>query len=454
MKQLTCEMCGSTDIAKQDGFFVCQTCGIKYSLEEAKKMMIEGTVEVQGTVKIDDTSKIENYLTLAEDAWEMEESYEKANKYCDMVLEINSQNPDAWRIKGLSLIDYAAFESSISNKEKLINDGYHAFLNALNYETKSNINLKNYFQMFVESMKYTVEACAEGFAEHSTNKTIKCIKNCLHSAISKYEILLGVFESKFGSISEEDITTVDKDITANKKLKYKYECVKEVLSSFNKSVSVLADEYYSSGRKYFAKYHNAYNIEQADNPYVYKFSLSFDLYDDLIRQFVKDEVEYRECKKLLIQIYESEVKVCSVYNSCISRSTSCLEQTYSCKEGRFSKIDENKFYNKIKELDSTYKTPEEKKAEFKPVDTNNYSNSMRTETLTVKEKNTGRGIFINLLMFVFCFLPVLGTIVSWSFLHDDNNGSVKYNQVALTTLIINVVISIIVIGVIFALCFI
>ena len=38
MKQLTCEMCGSTDLLKQDGVFVCQTCGTKYSVEEAKKM--------------------------------------------------------------------------------------------------------------------------------------------------------------------------------------------------------------------------------------------------------------------------------------------------------------------------------------------------------------------------------------------------------------------------------
>ena len=38
MKQLTCEMCGSTELIKQDGFFVCQTCGTKYSVEEAKKM--------------------------------------------------------------------------------------------------------------------------------------------------------------------------------------------------------------------------------------------------------------------------------------------------------------------------------------------------------------------------------------------------------------------------------
>lgn len=37
MKQLTCEMCGGTDLIKQDGVFVCQNCGMKYSAEEAKK---------------------------------------------------------------------------------------------------------------------------------------------------------------------------------------------------------------------------------------------------------------------------------------------------------------------------------------------------------------------------------------------------------------------------------
>ena len=45
MKQLICEMCGSTDLLKQDGVFVCQSCGTKYSVEEAKKMMIEAYVK-------------------------------------------------------------------------------------------------------------------------------------------------------------------------------------------------------------------------------------------------------------------------------------------------------------------------------------------------------------------------------------------------------------------------
>ena len=46
LKALTCEMCGSTDLIKQNGVFVCQSCSTKYSLEEAKRMMIAGTVNV------------------------------------------------------------------------------------------------------------------------------------------------------------------------------------------------------------------------------------------------------------------------------------------------------------------------------------------------------------------------------------------------------------------------
>lgn len=48
MKQIVCEMCGNNDLIKQDGVYVCQYCGTKYTVEEARKMMVEGTVDVQG----------------------------------------------------------------------------------------------------------------------------------------------------------------------------------------------------------------------------------------------------------------------------------------------------------------------------------------------------------------------------------------------------------------------
>ena len=99
MKQLTCEICGSTDLVKQDGFFVCQTCGTKYSVEEAKKMMIEGTVDVQGTVKIDNTDKLTNYYEMAETAYDAGNKSE-AEAYCNKIIEIDSTNYKAWFLKG------------------------------------------------------------------------------------------------------------------------------------------------------------------------------------------------------------------------------------------------------------------------------------------------------------------------------------------------------------------
>ena len=66
MKQLTCEMCGSTDLIKEDGVFVCQSCGCRYSARRSQTSeLIEGTVDVQGTVKVDNSAFVEKYLANA-----------------------------------------------------------------------------------------------------------------------------------------------------------------------------------------------------------------------------------------------------------------------------------------------------------------------------------------------------------------------------------------------------
>lgn len=95
MKQLTCEMCGSTDLLKQEGCFVCQTCGTKYSVEEAKKMMIEGTVDVSGsTIKVDNSAFVEKYLANARRAMQKED-WEEAEKYYNLVEQNDPSNIEA-----------------------------------------------------------------------------------------------------------------------------------------------------------------------------------------------------------------------------------------------------------------------------------------------------------------------------------------------------------------------
>ena len=102
MRQLICEMCGGTDLIKQDGVFVCQSCGCKYSVEEARKMMVEGTVDVSGsTVKVDKTDSIASlikrtYLFLEEGNWE------EASAYSDKVLDLDPEYAEAYLTKLMS----------------------------------------------------------------------------------------------------------------------------------------------------------------------------------------------------------------------------------------------------------------------------------------------------------------------------------------------------------------
>lgn len=95
MKKLICEMCGSTELIKQDGVFTCQYCGCKYSVEEARKMMIEGTVDVSGsTVKIDNSTFVKNYLANARRAKEKTD-WEEVEKYYNLVEQNDPRNIEA-----------------------------------------------------------------------------------------------------------------------------------------------------------------------------------------------------------------------------------------------------------------------------------------------------------------------------------------------------------------------
>ena len=95
MKQLTCEMCGSTELIKQEGVFVCQTCGTKYTVEEAKKMM----VEVAGAVAVKNAAQLDNLLNLAHSSFDSK-NYSQAEEFCNQVIAMDDQNYEAWKLKG------------------------------------------------------------------------------------------------------------------------------------------------------------------------------------------------------------------------------------------------------------------------------------------------------------------------------------------------------------------
>ncbi len=81
-----CELCGSNDVVKQGEYFVCQHCGTKYSLEDARKLI--------GTVKIDNSDYVQKYLQNARRAKEKED-WEETEKYYNMVEQNDPDNIEA-----------------------------------------------------------------------------------------------------------------------------------------------------------------------------------------------------------------------------------------------------------------------------------------------------------------------------------------------------------------------
>ncbi len=90
-------MCGSTELLKQDGVFVCQQCGTKYSVEEAKRMM--GAEDVVATPVQTSNNELDNLYQLARRA-KNDNNDENAAKYYDMIL---IKDPTSWEANFFSV---------------------------------------------------------------------------------------------------------------------------------------------------------------------------------------------------------------------------------------------------------------------------------------------------------------------------------------------------------------
>ena len=93
MQAIRCELCGSQDIVKEDGLFVCRNCKTKYSPEEARKLV--------GTVKIDNSETVDNLFILARRAFQTK-NFADAEKYYSMVLPEAPNNVEACFFREIS----------------------------------------------------------------------------------------------------------------------------------------------------------------------------------------------------------------------------------------------------------------------------------------------------------------------------------------------------------------
>lgn len=97
MKTLICELCGSNNFIKEEGYWVCNHCQTKYTQEEAKKIMVEGIVDVA----IDKSNELLNFQKLAMQYYEAE-NFEQAKVYFSKILEIDTTDWKATFYNGVS----------------------------------------------------------------------------------------------------------------------------------------------------------------------------------------------------------------------------------------------------------------------------------------------------------------------------------------------------------------
>lgn len=100
-------MCASHDVVKQDGFYVCQSCGTKYTPDDAKKLM----VDVSGSsVRVDNTDELKKLYEVARRA-KSEHNSEQAAEYYGRILMLE---PDSWEANFYKPY-YTAMQTNIAN---------------------------------------------------------------------------------------------------------------------------------------------------------------------------------------------------------------------------------------------------------------------------------------------------------------------------------------------------
>ena len=152
MKTIVCEMCGNNNLVKQDGVFVCQYCGTQYSVEEAKKMMveIEGNVDVTGsTIKVDNSAFVEKYLANARRAYEKED-WEEVEKYYNLV-EQNAPN-------NMEAVFFSAFGKTML---AMTDEDYYKKQQKFNVLIKSISVINDYYELTNEDKKAVLVKISE-----------------------------------------------------------------------------------------------------------------------------------------------------------------------------------------------------------------------------------------------------------------------------------------------------
>lgn len=137
MKKIFCELCDGTDFSKENGMFVCQGCGTKYTAEEARALMreVEGGSSAPAIASTSaapvpmgnpNQAQIDNLLLLATNAYDASNLAE-AEGYCNKIIELDATCYKAWLLKGKTM----GWRSSLSNDR--VQESAFSFCKAIDF---------------------------------------------------------------------------------------------------------------------------------------------------------------------------------------------------------------------------------------------------------------------------------------------------------------------------------
>lgn len=194
MKKIVCDLCESTEFTKEGGFFICQGCGTKYSLEEAKSMMreVEGGATSVSSVPVNavhmgnpNQQQIDNLLVLATSSKEAGNN-EDCEKYCNQAIILDATCYKAWLLKGKAI----GWSSKLDNNR--MEEAAHSFCQAIDFAPEDEKDdLKT---QAVEELKKLGLACIslrkDNFAKDPSDSNLNGFNNDRLVLIKAITVLL------------------------------------------------------------------------------------------------------------------------------------------------------------------------------------------------------------------------------------------------------------------------
>ena len=106
MKRVICEVCRGSEILKDNGVFICQSCGCKYSLEEVRKLLAEDDSIQQNPKTLPPADQAEEYantLKATRDAM-MDGRFDSAYTNSIRLIAMKPDVPELIAIQALSIL--------------------------------------------------------------------------------------------------------------------------------------------------------------------------------------------------------------------------------------------------------------------------------------------------------------------------------------------------------------